>query len=95
MSSLRESLEHVYAQHHNLCRGLHEWERLRLYRTGEETFKLLFSSFLYWNSMQCIYQPFNEFDISPPSLEEYFPLAENLHTAPDLFNGIHGLYQYG
>lgn len=95
MASLRECIEHVYAHHHNLCRGLHQWDRLRLYRTGEETTMLLFSSFLYWNSMQCIYQIFQEFPVRPPSFEEYLPLAENLGRAPNLFQGLHQNYQYG
>jgi len=89
MASLRESIEHVYAHHSNLCRGLHQWERLRLYRTGEDTTKLVFSSFLYWNSMQCIYQTFNEFNVRPPSLEEYLPLHVDLEGPPHLFEGIH------
>lgn len=95
MSSLRQSIEHVYGLHHNLCRGVHQWERLRLYRDGERTTKLLFASFFYWNSYQCLNGSFNEFGLAPPSLEEYLPLDELLEPAPDLFQGLGPLYHYG
>ena len=84
MSSVRESIEHLFSLHHNIFSLFHDPARFRLLVSGVEVTRLIFNSFLLLNCYICFNESQNNFMICPPSLEEYLPLNEVIPPAPDV-----------
>ena len=56
---------------------------------GEECYRLVFNSLLL-NCYVCLNESPNNFDIRPPTLEEYIPLEEVLRPAPRITDDLLG-----
>jgi hypothetical protein len=99
MSALRIFIEHLFRIHDSLFQAVHEYRRLR-FRNGEHTYKHTLMSFFVWNCYQSMYNSFNAFntegfEITPPDLETYLPLDENLAPGPDIGEGLTGQLRFG
>jgi hypothetical protein len=94
MSALRQSVEHLFAYHFLLFKGLHDFTKLRLLRSGDDTMKMVIVSFFVWNCYQCVHKMSWHFDVQPPTLEHYLPLEEVLDPGPNLYDGLNHLYAY-
>jgi hypothetical protein len=94
MAALRQSIEHLFAYHFLLFKGMHDFTRLQLFRSGFASVKMVIVSFFVWNCYQCIHESSRHFDVQPPTLEQYLPLVEILDTGPNLFSGLDHLYNY-
>lgn len=84
MSSARQSIEHLFCNHHNHFKLFHNPERLRLLKTGVETYQIVFNSFLIFNCLMCFNESNNSFHLRPPSIEEYLPLEQIIPPAPEV-----------
>ena len=97
MSSVRQSVEHVFALHYNMFRLFNDSSRFRLLVNGQESIKLIFNSFLLLNCYVCFNESLSNFIIRLPSIEEYLPLDEELPEAPvvpdNLYDGVFS-YRY-
>ena len=83
MSSVRQSIEHIFALHRNTFGLFSIPYRLKLLLNGVHVKKITLVSFFLLNCFTC----FNEtgyFDVRPPTIEEYLPLGEILRCAPDI-----------
>ena len=83
MSSVRQSIEHLFALHRNTFSIFTIPFRLKLLLRGYDVLKFTVVSFFILNCFTC----FNEtgyFEVRPPTLEEYLPLDEVLMPAPDI-----------
>ena len=81
MSAVRQAIELDYGMLFNLFRiMIHGEELLHVYNNGEEVFRLGIVCFFLKNCYICFNgSPTNSiFESSPPSLEEYLPLDEEL-----------------
>ena len=94
MSSVRQSIEHLFALHRNTFSLFTIPNRLKLLVCGRDVMKLMLVSFFILNCFTC----FNEtdyFEIRPPTIEEYLPLDETLIPAPEVNEEEYGpLYNY-
>jgi hypothetical protein len=77
MSTLRETVEHLFGFHFNLFKALHDFLRLRLLSTGQQSVQLVIVSFFVWNCYQTIYKSSMFFNLRPPTLEDYLPVNED------------------
>ena len=82
MSSVRQSIEHLFSFHYNLFKLFQQPDHFRLLVSSIESYKLLFNSFFLWNCYQTIHQSSSYFLLAPPTLEQYLPLEEVLVQAP-------------
>ena len=83
MASVREVIEHVFADHHNLLGLFKVPEFLWLYSRGVEIRRLCMVSFFVLNSFYCLDgQRCRYFGQDPPTLEQYLPLDEVLAPPP-------------
>lgn len=70
MSGMRQIEEHCFADHNNLFRLIRTPYMLSLFRSGEYTMKLIFSSFLLQNCYYCMNETRSRiFGLRPPTLE--------------------------
>lgn len=83
MSSVRQSIKHLFAFHYNLLTLFRQPENFRLLISGIEGYKLLFNSFLLWNVYHTIYCLADYFAMAPLTLEEYLPTNEQLVPGPN------------
>jgi hypothetical protein len=95
MSSLRQIIEHVFADHKNIFQLFKSENYFRLFYTGEHVMKMVFSSFFLLN---CFYSLNGTrslyFGMEPCTLEQYIPLDEDLEEAPLVDLGTVYEYQY-
>ena len=69
MSSVRQSIEHIFALHKNTFDLFNIAARFRLMQGGVECYMLVFNSFFLLNCYVCLNESPNNFDLRPPSLE--------------------------
>ena len=82
MAGVRQSLEHLFGLHFNIFKLFEDADRFRLMVTGVEVSKIIFNSFFILNCYNCFNESNNNFDIRPPTLEQYIPLHEIIPPAP-------------
>ena len=94
-SSMRQSIEHIFALHKNTFDVFNIAARFRLMQGGVDCYMLVFNSFVFLNCYVCLNKSPNNFDLSPPSLELYDPLDEDLQPASDINGELLGdVYNY-
>ncbi len=94
LASLREVIEHVFAQHRNKFRVFDTPQYLRLFNRGVQMRKMFMVSFFMMNCFNCINGGACEFfGCFPPTLDVYIPLNEELHPPPAVQLGR--LWNYG
>ena len=95
LSSVRQSIEHTFALHNNTFDLFNISTQFRLMLGGVECYMLVFNSFFLLNCYACLNEIPNNFNIRPPTLEQYIPLDEVLKPAPDTTNELLGdVYNY-
>lgn len=95
MSSVRQSIEHLFAYHKNTFNLFTNPDRFRLLLSGDECSKIMFNSFFLLNCFTCLNETPNSFNIRPPSLEEYIPLNETIKPPPNVDDALLGdVYNY-
>ena len=95
LSSVRQSIEHIFALHKNVFQLFSFPDRFRLMACGEECYRLVFDFLLLLNCYVCLNESPNNFDIRPPTLEDYIPLEEVLKPAPIITDDLLGqVYSY-
>jgi len=83
MSSIRECIEWVFADHHQFFRLFHTRDTLRLRRQGVKVRRMFLSSFFVQNCLYCLNgRRCRWFGQIPPTLSEYLPLDEQLAPPP-------------
>ena len=83
MSSLRESIEHIFSMHENMFALFGVPRYLRLYRNGRQVRRLYTISFFIQNCYLCEQGTrCRFFGQVPPTLEDYIPLDEVLIPPP-------------
>ena len=83
MSSVRQIIEHVFADHYTLFRLFWVPHYLRLMVQGPQVRKLALNSFFIQNCFSCLNGTRSRyFGQLPPTLEEYIPLEEILEPPP-------------
>jgi len=93
-ASLRECIEHVFADHHNRFQLFDVPHRLHLFNRGVKVRRMCLVSFFILNSFYCLdgtrccY-----FGHIPPTLEDYLPLDEVLSPPPAVNLGA--VWDYG
>ena len=92
MSSVRQSVEHLFCLHKNIFKLFNQPERFRLLVHGNEARKLIFNSFFLLNCYICLNESPNNFMARPPTIEEYLPLDEQLQAAPEVTDAHMGEY---
>lgn len=94
MASLRESIEHVFADHRIRFKLFGAPHTLRLFSQGEKVRRMSLVSFLLLNCYYCINGTrCRYFGHIPPTLEEYLPLDEVLDPPPAVDLG--DVWEYG
>ena len=91
MSSVRQSIEHLFALHHQTFALFTIPNRLKLLLNGRYVSKMVLMSFFMLNCFTC----FNEvgyFEIRPPTIEEYLSLDEELMPPPDANSNYENRY---
>ena len=84
-SSLRESIEHKFAQVFGLYRILNTQSQHHLFWNGDHVRKLFFTCLFVSNCYTCFNESRNRvFNLRAPTLQQYLPLNEDLVQAPDL-----------
>ena len=95
LSSMRECIEHVFADHRNRFRLFSVPYRLHLFNRGVKVRQMSLVSFFILNCYYCICgtrsQTFGQF---PPTLENYLPLNELLTPPPAVDLGDIWDYNY-
>ena len=89
LSSARQSIEHMFAIHHNTFSLFRIPERFKLLVYGVENTSMILNSFFLMNCYNTFNESSNNFNCRPPTIEEYIPLDEVLKPAPlinDYFN---------
>ena len=95
MASVRQSIEHLFALHHNIFALFHDALRFKLLVSGNEVRKIIFNSFFLLNCYICFNESQSHFLVRPASIDEYLPLHEHLSMAPEIADSELGLvYRY-
>ena len=84
LSSVRQSIEHIFALHKNTFKLFSIAARFRLMLVGVECYILVFNSFPSLNCHVCLNESPNNFNVKPPTLEQYLPLDEATKSSPDI-----------
>ena len=82
LSSIRQSIEHIFALHSNIFELFNQPKKFKLLHQGRDNIYLIFNSFLLLNCYVCFNGSTNSFGMPPPSIEEFLPLNEVLERAP-------------
>ena len=82
LSSVRQSIEHIFALHHNVFGLFFIPKRFKPLVHGLECRKIVLNSFLLLNRYVCFNESSNNFNIRTPTIEEYLPLDEIMKPAP-------------
>ena len=82
LASVRQSIEHIFALHHNIFGLFSIPKRFKLLVHGLECRKIVLNSFLLLNCYVCFNESPNNFNIRPPTIEEYLPLDEIMKPVP-------------
>jgi hypothetical protein len=77
-SSVRQSIEHIFALHSNVFELFNHPQKFKLLHTGDETIHLIFNSFLLLNCYNCLNSSSNNFGSGTPTLAEYLPEGEEI-----------------
>ena len=94
LCGLREVIEHVFAQHHIRFRLFDVPDRLRLWTHGVKIRRMSLGSFFVLNCHYCLSGTHSRFfGHSPPTLEEYLPLEEEIPPPPPVKLGT--MWDYG
>ena len=84
-SSLREAIEHKFAQVFGLYQVLRHATRHRLFWNAEDVRKLFFSCLFVSNCYTCFNESRNQtFNLQAPTIQQYLPLHEVLVPAPQV-----------
>jgi hypothetical protein len=86
MSGIRQSIEHMYGSLFNLFRLLKMPRQIKLYNDGQLSYRLGIICFFILNCYTCLNGSAcnSMFNTTPPSLQEYIPLEEELqHYVPN------------
>ena len=95
LASARESIEHLFALHANIFTLFQLPQRFKLLVNGEDSYKMIFNSFLLLNCYTCFNESPNNFNVRPPSIEVYLPLNEPIKPAPVISdNALGDVYRY-
>ena len=85
MASIREDIEHKFAQLFGLFHILRSQSRLNLFHGAAEVRKLFFSCLFTLNCYTCFNESRNRnFNVRAPTIENYLPLNEVLQPAPEV-----------
>ena len=94
MSSVRQSIEHIFGLHKQTFNLFSIPARFKLWVRGYEVYQLTLISFFMLNCFTC----FNEtshFPVRPPTIQEYIPLSEDIIDAPEVNDRMLGnVYRY-
>ena len=82
LASVRQSIEHIFALHTNLFGLFTIPKRFQLLVHGLQCRKMVLNSFFLLNCHVCFNESPNNFNIRPPTIEEYLPLDEVMKPAP-------------
>ena len=82
LASVRQSIEHIFALHTNLFGLFSIPKRFQLLVHGLQCRKMVLNSFFLLNCHVCFNESPNNFNIRPPTIEEYLPLDEVMKPAP-------------
>ena len=83
LASLRECIEHVFADHHNRFQLFDCPQLIRIFHSGVRIRRMFLVSFFILNCYYCITgQRARYFGQVPPTLEDYIPLEEILQPPP-------------
>ena len=95
MASIRQSIEHLFALHHNLFGLFNDATRFKLLVSGEEARRLIFNSFLILNCYMCFNKSMGHFMVRPPPIEDYLPLFVDYPPAPGVPDDLYvNVYRY-
>ena len=84
LASVRQSIEHIFGLHHNTFALFSIPHRFKLLVYGVDCQMMVLNSFFLLNCFTCFNESPNNFDIRPPTIEEYLPLNEIIEHAPDI-----------
>ena len=82
LASGRQSIEHIFALHAKVFGLFSIPKRFKLLVHGLECRKMVLNSFLLLNCHVCFNESPNNFNIIPPTIEDYLPLDEVMKPAP-------------
>ena len=95
MSSVRESIEHLFALHIQTFKLFSTAHRFHILLGGVQVVRLVFNSFLLLNCYTCMNQSPSNCTIRLPTLEEYLPFDQVLRQAPDTTDDLlQDMYNY-
>ena len=93
LSSVRQSIEHIFSFHKNTYNLFNIADRFRLMTGGEDCYRLVM--FFLLNSYVGLNESPNSFGMRPPTSEQYIPLDETLRVAPMVNDELLGeIYNY-
>ena len=95
LASVRQSIEDIFTLHHNVYCLFSIPKRFKLLVHGLECRKMVRNSFFLLDYYVCFNESPNNFNIRPPTIEEYLPLEEVMKSAPIVTNEDLGdVYNY-
>ena len=95
LAAVRQSVEHLFCIHSNVLGLFSIPQRFKLLIHGVEATQMILNSFFLLNCYTCMNESPNNFDIRPPTLQEYIPLGEALKPAPLVSdNALGEVYNY-
>ncbi len=96
LASARQSVEHLFSLHFNTFGLFSIPHRFKLLVHGVEVHIMILNSFFSLNCYVCFNESPNNFDLRPPTIEEYLPVNEVLVPAPfvsdELLGGVYNYY---
>ena len=96
LASARQSVEHLFSLHYNTFGLFSIPHRFKLLVHGVEVHIMILNSFFSLNCYVCFNESPNNFDLRPPTIEEYLPVNEVLVPAPfvsdELLGGVYNYY---
>ena len=95
LAGARQSIEHLFSLHYNIFGLFNIPDRFKLLVHGVECRKMVIDSFFLLNCYNCLNESPNNFDLRPPSIEEYLPLSEAIDSTSVIPDAALGeLYNY-
>ena len=94
MTSVRQSIEHIFGLHKPAFNLFTIQNRLNLLVKGHQVYQMTLVSFFLLNCYTC-FNKTSYFEVRPPTLEKYISLDEIIPEAPVIDERMFGnLYRY-
>ena len=81
LASVRQSVEHMFCIHANIFELFSIPQCFKLLVYGVQCYKIILNSFFLMNCYTCMNESPNNFNIHPPTLQEYIPIFEPIKPA--------------